>query len=99
MHGEIRKDVVIRIAKYCARGFRLLVPIKFDGDFDYLLEQDEVPLYRWIQQEVLSDDGEIQLATTEFWRQPARNIDVFQVQEDFITNALMKPLDETKSKQ
>lgn len=85
LYGEITKDVCIRIDKYSKRGFILLEPINFDGDFTKLMKQAVIPLYRVEQQNFIDDDGEIQTGTVEYWRQPARNIDTFAIQEAFIT--------------
>lgn len=93
LHGEARKDVIARIAKYSARGFRLLMPTNFDGNFDFLLSQDEVPLYQMMQQENVDHDGETHIITKESWRRPARNVDTYQVQEDFIIDTLVEPSD------
>lgn len=84
LHAETTKNVCTRIAKYCARGFYLLEPIHFDGNFDILMEQNEVPLYRYERREFIDEEGEVQIATTEYWRRSARNIDTFQLQESFI---------------
>lgn len=92
LHGEVRKDVFTRMAKYSARGFRLLVPMDFDGNFDLLKSQDEVPLYRQVHKEIINEDGETQMATVEIWRRPERNIDTYQVQQDFIIDALVERL-------
>lgn len=96
LHAEIRKDVANRIAKYSARGFRLLVPLNFDGNFDFLLTQDEVPLYQRMEQGAFNEQGEIQMSITESWRRPARNIDTYQVQEDFIIDTLVIPVGKIK---
>ncbi|CAM2728350.1 unnamed protein product [Rotaria socialis] len=86
LHGETSKNVCTRIAKYCRRGFTLLEPIKFDGDFESLMKQDEMPLYRAEHREFIGDDGELQIATMEYWRRPEHNIDTFQLQEAFIAD-------------
>ena len=84
LHGETTKNVCTRIAKYCARGFYLLEPINFDGSFDILMKYNEVPLYRCEHRELIDDEGEVQIATVEYWRRLERNIDTFQLQESFI---------------
>ena len=86
LHGHTKKNVCNRIAKYCARGFYLLEPVNFDGNFDILMEQEEIPLYRSEERQVIDDEGEVQTTTAEYWRQPAPNIDTFQLQELFISN-------------
>ncbi len=84
LHGEAPQHVCSRITNYCARGFQLLEPITFDGDFNMLMKRTDIPLYRRERQECINDEGELQIATIEYWRRPARNIDTFQVQEVFI---------------
>ena len=84
LHGNISKNVCTRIAKYCGRGFALLEPINFDGNFQDLMKQDEIPLYRIENRHYIDDDGELQFATTEYWRQLEPNNDTFQLQEAFI---------------
>lgn len=85
LHGHTKKHVCTRIAKYCARGFYLLEPMNFDGNFDILMEQEEIPLYRSEQRQIIDDEGEVQIVTAEYRRQPQPNIDTFQVQELFIS--------------
>jgi hypothetical protein len=92
LHGEVAKHVCTRIAKYCARGFHLLEPINFDGDFEMLMKQDDIPLYRVQVREYIDDEGEIQISMTEYWRPRARNIDTFQLQEIFIVGLQDKKL-------
>lgn len=82
--GDAPKHVCNHIQKYCARGFTLLEPVTFDGDFDELTEQSEIPLHRIERTDYLDDDGELQTAFTEFWRQPSKNIDTFSLQEAFV---------------
>ena len=84
LHAEARKDVCNRIQKYCARGFCLLEPHTFDGDFDELTQQCEVPLHRIERKDYLDEDGEPQTAWTEFWRRAPKNIDTFNLQEAFV---------------
>ncbi|CAF1507444.1 unnamed protein product [Adineta ricciae] len=60
LHGAIRKDVCIRIDKYNKRGFSLLEPRNFDGNFTHLINQTLTPLYRIEHQEIINDDGEVQ---------------------------------------
>ncbi|CAF4441595.1 unnamed protein product, partial [Rotaria magnacalcarata] len=86
LNGETSKNVCTRIAKYCGRGFALLGPINFDGDFESLMKQDEIRLYRAEHREFIDDDGELQMATMVYWRRPERNIDTFQLQEVFIAD-------------
>lgn len=73
-----------RIEKYCNRGFNLLEPIDFDGNFDSLMAQEEIPLYRVEIEHYIDDDGEICIATKEFRRPFLDNIDTFQLQEKFM---------------
>ena len=84
MDGEAPKDVCTRIQKYSERGFRLLEPHTFDGDFDELTRQSEIPLYRAECQDYLDDDGEPQTAFKQFWRRVPRNIDTFNLQDAFV---------------
>ena len=84
LYARSPKHLCIRIAKYCNRGFNLLEPIDFDGDFDSLMAQEEIPLYRVEHQQYIDDDGEIQLATKEFHRSFVNNVDTFRLQEKFM---------------
>ena len=84
LHAQASKHVCARIEKYCNRGFDLLQPVGFDGDFDSLMMQDDIPLYRTEYQEYIDDDGETCFATTEFRRSYAYNTDTFRLQEKFI---------------
>lgn len=84
LHARSPKHLCTRLAKYCNRGFNLLEPIEFDGDFDSLMIQEEVPLYRVEHQQYIDDDGEIQFATKEFHRSFLNNVDTFRLQEKFM---------------
>lgn len=84
LHARSPKHLCIRISKYCNRGFTLLVPVDFDGDFDTLTAQEEIPLYRVEHQQYIDEDGEIQVATKEFRRSSVNNIDTFRLQEKFM---------------
>ncbi len=84
LHARSPRHLCTRIAKYCNRGFSLLEPIGFDGDFDSLMAQEEIPLYRVEHQQYIDDDGEIQIATKEFRRSFLNNIDTFRLQEKFM---------------
>lgn len=84
LHGRSPKHLCTRIAKYCNRGFKLLQPINFDGDFDSLMAQEEIPLYRTEHQQYIDDDGEIQIATKEICQGFPYNIDTFRLQEKFM---------------
>ncbi|CAF4124322.1 unnamed protein product [Adineta steineri] len=84
LHARSPKHLCTRIAKYCNRGFKLLQPIDFDGDFDSLMTQEEIPLYRIEYHHYIDDDGEIQLATKEYRRGFLHNIDTFRLQEKFM---------------
>ena len=85
LHAESPKHLCSRIAKYYNRGFDLLVPIDFDGDFESMMAQEETPLYRVEHQQYIDDDGEIQIATKEFYRVSAHNVDTFRLQEKFMS--------------
>jgi len=50
--------------QYCAWGFHLLEPINFDGDFEILMKQNDIPSYRFKEHEYIDGEGEIQIATT-----------------------------------
>jgi hypothetical protein len=84
LHARTAKHVCTRIARYCNRGFDLLQPVGFDGDFDLLMAEEEIPWYRVEHQEYTDDDGEIHIVTKEFRRPFARNIDTFRLQEKFM---------------
>lgn len=86
LHAKISKNVCNGIYKYCRRGFKFLEPYIFDGNFGALMMQDEIPLYRVEYRDIIDEYGECQVAITEYWRQPARNIDTFQLQEAFLTS-------------
>ncbi|CAF4431927.1 unnamed protein product [Rotaria magnacalcarata] len=85
LHAESPKHLCTRIAKYCNRGFDLLVPINFDGDFELMMAQEETPLYRVEHHQYINDDGDIQIATKEFYRVSAHNVDTFRLQEKFMS--------------
>jgi hypothetical protein len=57
LYARSPKHLCTRITKYCNRGFNLLEPIDFDGDFDSLMAQEEIPLYRVEHQQYIDDDG------------------------------------------
>ena len=75
----------MRIAKYCDRGFHLLEPSGFDGDFNALMAQEETPQYRVEHEYYVDDEGEIRFVTKEFFRTLPRNMDTFQLQEKFLS--------------
>lgn len=79
LHAQSPKHLCTRIAKYCSRGFTFLEPIGFDGDFDLLLAQEEIPLYRAEHQQYIDNDGEIRILTKEFRRPFSDNVDTFQL--------------------
>ena len=85
LHAESPKHLCTRIAKYCNRGFDLLVPMDFDGDFESMIAQEEIPFYRVEEQQYINDDGEIYIARREFYRIFAPNIDTFRLQEKFMS--------------
>ncbi len=85
LYAATPKNVCTRIAKYYARGFHLLEPINFDGNFDVLMNQTDIPLYRLIHREYIDDEDEVQIATTEYWRRPTPNSDTFKLQGAFMT--------------
>ena len=84
LHAQSPKHLCTRIEKYCNRGFNLLEPDDFDGDFGSLMAQEEVPLYRVEHQQYIDDDGEIRIATKEWRRGLLENIDTFRLQEKFM---------------
>jgi hypothetical protein len=84
LHARSPKYLCTRIEKYCNRGFKFLQPIDFDGDFDSLMAQEEIPLYRVEHEQYIDDDGEIRIATKEFRRGFLNNIDTFRLQEKFM---------------
>jgi hypothetical protein len=84
LHGHIPKHICTRIAKYCQRGFDLLLPIEFDGDFTSLMAQEDTPIYRIEHDNFMDEDGEIRIITREFVRLPQFNVDTYQVQEAFM---------------
>lgn len=84
LHAQSPKYLCTRIEKYCKRGFNLLEPIGFDGNFDSLTSQEEIPSYRVENHYYIDDDGEIKIATKEFRRLFLDNIDTFRLQEKFI---------------
>jgi hypothetical protein len=84
LHAESPKHLCARIAKYCNRGFDLLVPINFDGDFQSMIIQEETPLYRVEHQHHIDDDGESRITIKEFYRIFVRNVDTFRLQEKFM---------------
>lgn len=84
LHARSPKVLCTRIEKYCNRGFNLLVPTEFDGDFDSLMAQEEIPLYRLEHQQYIDDDGETRIAIKEFRRPFLENIDTFRLQEKFM---------------
>ncbi|CAF4735612.1 unnamed protein product [Rotaria sp. Silwood1] len=88
LHARSPKHLCTRIAKYCNRGFNLLEPLDFDGDFDSLMIQEEIPLHRVEHQQYIDDDGEIQLATKEFHRSFLNNVDTFRLQEKFMYSTM-----------
>jgi len=92
LHARSPKHLCTRITKYCNRGFNLLEPVDFDGDFDALLAQEEIPLYRVEHHQYIDDDGEIQLATKEFHRSFINNVDTFRLQEKFINMVCLQLL-------
>ncbi|CAF4155784.1 unnamed protein product [Rotaria magnacalcarata] len=61
------------------------VPINFDGDFELMMAQEETPLYRVEHHQYINDDGDIQIATKEFYRVSAHNVDTFRLQEKFMS--------------
>jgi len=77
----------------CNRGFRLLEPIHFDGNFDALMAQEEILPYRSEQCQYIDDDGTIHIAKREYCRMPVDNADIYQLQEAFITSACPELLD------
>ncbi|CAF2050749.1 unnamed protein product [Rotaria magnacalcarata] len=84
LHARSPKHLCTRIAKYCNRGFNLLETVNFDGEFDSLMEQEEIPLYRVEHVTYIDNDGEIQFATKEFHRSFINNVDTLRLQEKFM---------------
>ena len=84
LHAQSPKHLCTRIAKYCNRGFSLLEPIDFDGDCDFLMAQEEIPLHRIEHQQYIDDDGETRTATREICRGFLENIDTFRLQDKFM---------------
>ncbi|CAF1566950.1 unnamed protein product [Adineta ricciae] len=84
LYARSPKHLCDRIQKYCNRGFKLLEPVDFDGNFDELMAQEEIPPYRIEQHQYIDDDGDIQTVQKEFRRPFLDNIDTFQLQEKFI---------------
>ncbi|CAM4962682.1 unnamed protein product [Rotaria socialis] len=84
LHVRSPKHLCTRIAKYCNRGFNLLETVNFNGEFDSLIEQEEIPLYRVEHLTYIDDDGEIQFATKTFHRSFINNVDTFRLQEKFM---------------
>lgn len=84
LHAESPKHLCSRIEKYCNRGFNLLVPTDFDGNFDSLMAQEEIPLYRVENHYYIGDDDEIHIVTKECHRLLLHNIDTFRLQEKFM---------------
>ena len=83
----------IRIQKYCNRGFKLIVPFNFDGDFDRLMSQELIPLYSVREFYYIDDDGEMQFATQETCLVHLPIVDTFRLQEEFIKSVCPKLLD------
>ena len=84
LYARSPKHLCSRIQKYCNRGFKFLEPVGFDGNFDVLMAQEEIPLYRVEQHQYIDDNGDIQIAQKEFRRPFLHNIDTFQLQEKFM---------------
>ncbi|CAF1446029.1 unnamed protein product [Adineta ricciae] len=84
LYARSPKHLCSRIQKYCNRGFKLLEPVDFDGNFDVLMAQEEIPPYRVEQHQYIDDNGDIQIVQKEFRRPFLDNIDTFQLQEKFI---------------
>lgn len=84
LHARTPKHVCARIARYCSRGFDLLEPIDFDGDFNFLMAQDEIPLCRVEHQQYVNEENELQIVTKEFRRSFPHNVDTYRIQEQFI---------------
>ena len=93
LHARTPKHICRRIKKVCDRGFCLLEPTNFDGNFDVLMAQEETPLYRSEQCPYIDDDGELHIATTEYHRMPIDNMDIYQSQEAFIASVCPELLD------
>lgn len=59
-------------------------PIGFDGDFNFLMTQEEIPLYRVEHQQYVDEDDEIRIVTKEVRQLYPHNVDTFRIQEKFI---------------
>jgi len=73
--------VCARIQKYCKRGIKLLEPINFDGDFNMLMKEEDVPLCQ-VKQYIMS----IMMAKYRLLQENIIDhlIDTFRLQEIFI---------------
>ena len=85
LHAQSPKHVCTRVARYCNRGFDLLVPLSFDGDFESLMAQEDTPLYYVEHLQYVDEDGVLQIATREFRRASVHNIDTFRLQEKIMS--------------
>ncbi|CAF1251657.1 unnamed protein product [Adineta ricciae] len=93
LHANISKNTCIRIQKYCNRGFKLIVPFNFDGDFNELMSQELIPLYSVREFYYMEDDGEIQFATQETCPVHLPIVDTFRLQDEFIRGICPKLFD------
>ncbi|CAF1461479.1 unnamed protein product [Adineta ricciae] len=75
LHPESPKHLCTRIGKYYDRGFDLLLPIGFDGDLESMMEEEEIPLYRFEYTKYTNDEGEIYAVTRECYQSFARNVE------------------------
>jgi hypothetical protein len=60
--------------------------MNFDGDFNMLMAQEDIPFYQSEQFEYMDEDGEIHIATREYRKIPINNVDTFELQEAFIAS-------------
>ena len=93
LHADISKNMCLRIQKYCNRGFKLIVPLNFDGDFNQLMSQELQPSYSVREFYYIDDDGEMQLATQENYFTHLPIVDTFHVQEEFMSSVCPQLLD------
>lgn len=85
LHASSPAHLCTRITKYCNRGFDLLLPINFDGNFESMMIQEETPLYRVEDQRYIDENDEVHVATKTYCRTFVRNIDTFRLQEKFMS--------------
>lgn len=85
LHGRSPKHHCTRVQRYCNRGFDFLEPKLFDGSFNHLMAEEEIPIYRTEKYQYVDDDGELQTAIVEIYRGNMENVDTYQLQDLFMT--------------